>query len=416
MDKFCSLAFGSISTGEFRKSRVCCNNPSSVVDENGKPILVDSDNFDEILNSNTHKEIRKSMLNGESHPSCERCWSVEDNGGMSYRQIWNNIFRKNLGELERNCLPDGSLKNTKIIYLDITLGNKCNLICRMCNPNSSNQWITEDNKFKIWGDNIEDEQDIVWFTLGDITAEDTLEKFKDLKHINFLGGEPLLIDEHLNFLQKLSETKLSKNITLSYNTNLTTLPKKYLEVWKDFQMVSLGVSVDGYDERNDYIRYPVKWKKITKNIEEISKYRNEINLDLSIHSTFQLLNIYYIEEFLDWVYSLGKYGFVRFPFFIWLTFPIWYEVRLLSLDERKKLYKKYTELSSKYKLKFKPNDREHEWIKIFDSHLETMLSNLDSNKVKSGRKEFKRITPLQDTYRKQDIKTLIPKLSRFYEI
>ena len=57
MDKFCSLAFGSISSGEFNKSRVCCNNPSPVLDDSGSPILVNETNLDGILNSKIHKEI-----------------------------------------------------------------------------------------------------------------------------------------------------------------------------------------------------------------------------------------------------------------------------------------------------------------------------------------------------------------------
>jgi len=411
MDKFCSLAFGSISSGEFNKSRVCCNNPSPVLDDSGSPILVNETNLDGILNSKIHKEIRKSMLNGESHSSCERCWSVEDNGGLSYRQIWNSEFKSDLKELKENCFEDGTLKKLKIVYLDATLGNKCNLICRMCNPNSSNLWIPESNKFNIWGP-VDDETDFIWFSLGDITLENTIKNFSDLKHINFLGGEPLIIDEHLNFLEMLVEAKLSRKISLSYNTNLTTIPKKFMGVWKKFQRISLGISVDGYDKVNDYIRYPIKWEKITKNIKELSLYHDEINLDLSIHSTFQLLNIYYIEEFLEWVYSLGEYGFVRFPFFIWLTFPIWYEVRILDKIERTKLQEKYREISRGYKMKFKQNDREQEWIKIFDSHLEQMITELSGDDLSTGRDRFSHFTQVQDEHRKQDINEMIPELAR----
>ena len=69
MDKFCSLAFGSISSGEFNKSRVCCNNPSPVLDDSGSPILVDDNNLivvnSTFLCQGLITRIRKTVLSVE---------------------------------------------------------------------------------------------------------------------------------------------------------------------------------------------------------------------------------------------------------------------------------------------------------------------------------------------------------------
>ena len=35
-------------------------------------------------------------------------------------------------------------------------------------------------------------------------------------------------------------------------------------LWENFRHVSVGVSIDGVEKVNDYIRYPSKWKNIQK--------------------------------------------------------------------------------------------------------------------------------------------------------
>jgi NRPS condensation-like uncharacterized protein len=87
-------------------------------------------------------------------------------------------------------------------------------------------------------------------------------------------------------------------------------------------------------------------------------------------------------------------------------------VRILDKIERTKLQEKYREISRGYKMKFKQNDREQEWIKIFDSHLEQMITELSGDDLSTGRDRFSHFTQVQDEHRKQDINEMIPELAR----
>ena len=94
--------------------------------------------------------------------------------------------------------------------------------------------------------------------------------FKHLKQVNFLGGEPLIIKEHTDFLKQCIKHGIAKNMVLFYTTNLTVLKDELFDVWSEFRHVYLGVSIDGYKEVDDYIRYPSRWDRIEKNIKQVS--------------------------------------------------------------------------------------------------------------------------------------------------
>ena len=85
--------------------------------------------------SDTMKTIRHELLNDQRPPMCERCFREEDSGVRSARLAWNEKY---MFDYEQITTPELSVQ-----YIDIRLGNLCNLKCRMCNPYASNQWVDE---------------------------------------------------------------------------------------------------------------------------------------------------------------------------------------------------------------------------------------------------------------------------------
>lgn len=59
------------------------------------------------------------------------------------------------------------------------------------------------------------------------------------------GGEPLINRGHQEILQHLIEKGESQNIKIEYNTNLSVIPPKLIELWSHFKKVKLFVSLDG---------------------------------------------------------------------------------------------------------------------------------------------------------------------------
>jgi len=291
------------------------------------------------------------------------------------------------------------------------MGNKCNLVCRMCNLNNSNQWDLESDLL-----NIEIPWDYPSTTLPVdekfMADEFFMKNFMHLKHVNFLGGEPLIVDEHYEFLKKCIKFEVSQNIVLSYTTNLTVIKKELLGLWENFRHVSVGVSVDGVDKVNDYIRYGSKWKNIEKNIKKISTYKDEISMDLQIQSTFQLMNVLDWGNLLEWTYNLGDLGFWRIPFANWVSYPEHYDAKLLPKDLKAEALENINKfLDSKKDVVW--DIGEQQWLGILESNLKTFETSFDDEERERHYKVIKKHTKLLDLNRGQHIKDYIPKLEKF---
>ena len=130
MNNFCVLPFNSISIGADGKLRQCCASGSP-----GFQTDVDSVPVESFINNTDIIDIRKSFIKDIQHSKCQRCWDMEKGGVKSFRH-WANIADYGLTSI----IPINKkeiISFEDIQYLDITLGNKCQLACRMCNPTSS---------------------------------------------------------------------------------------------------------------------------------------------------------------------------------------------------------------------------------------------------------------------------------------
>ena len=408
---FCSHLFTSLSFDQRGQVRVCCNNYETPKDENGFPILVTDEDFSMVksLNSDVHTRIRKNILADKQDPGCIRCWQTEDNGAESYRTIWNNSLATGFAEemMVESMDSDGYIGDPYVTFLDFTMGNKCNLICRMCNIDNSNLWEKESkllykDKFKAPETNISVDERFL--------SDEFFEKnFMNLKKVNFLGGEPLIIKEHTDFLKQCIKHDIAKNMILFYTTNLTVLKDELFDLWSQFKHVYLGVSIDGYGEVDDYIRYPSKWEKLEKNIEKVSEWKKELNMDLQIHATFQALNILNYDKLLEWVYSLGDLGFWKIPFSNWVTYPNWYDCRVLSKDLKDVAIERINKfIDSKKDIEW--DIGEEQWLGILKSNLVTLKEELDDDEAIL---KFKVYTKKLDRSRKQHIVNYIPELEKF---
>ena len=411
MKYFCSHLFTALSFDQRGQVRVCCNNYEVPKDEDGNPISITDKDFSMVksLNSDVHTRIRKNILADKQDPGCIRCWQTEDNGAESYRTIWNNTlangFHKDI--MVESMDDDGYVRDPYVTFLDFTMGNKCNLICRMCNIHNSNLWEKEskllyNEDFNIPTRNVSVDDRFL--------SDDFFTKnFLYLKQVNFLGGEPLIIKEHSDFLRQCIKHNIAKNMTLFYTTNLTVVKDELFDLWSEFKHIYLGVSIDGYNEVDDYIRYPSKWDKIEKNIEKVSGWKQELNMDLQIHSTFQALNVLNYDKLLEWVYSLGDLGFWRIPFSNWVTYPNWYDCRVLSDDLKDMGIERITKfIDSKKDIKW--DACEEQWLGILKSNLVTLKETLDDEEAIY---KFKIYTKKLDMHRKQHIINYIPDLDEF---
>lgn len=282
---------------------------------------------DATRNSDSFKQARRQMLSGEMPLACKGCADEEVKGVRSKRLLEN----ANFPETYRAILENGKIEvDRKIEFVELRLGNKCNLKCRTCNPNSSSGWKKD---YKLLSDSLSfvtnyDEPNTDWIDSKEFWSE-LLEHSSSLKIIYINGGEPALIDQHWAFLESLSQGEWSKNVRLTYNSNITIIPEKAFEIWPKFRSVHMSASIDDIGVRNGYLRPPSKWDTIEKNI---LRLKNS-GVHLAITQTISAMNIFYYPEFRQWSDEIGVYAEPNFVFD-----PPFLAVQALPLEVRKDVF------------------------------------------------------------------------------
>ena len=174
-------------------------------------------------------------------------------------------------------------------------------VCLTCNPASSSKWISEYSKLQKEVKFVTDYSNIergVWFERDEFWDQ-LLDRSNSLERIYVNGGEPTMVEKHFVYLEKLIERGLHKQINLWYNINLSQLPPKLIELWKQFKSVNISVSIDDLRERNSYIRNGSDWDTVYNNLLELKKMAW---LDLSIVQTISTYSVLYLPEFYQHFY------------------------------------------------------------------------------------------------------------------
>ena len=235
------------------------------------------------------KNIQQNMLNNIRDGGCEICWKKEDRGFSSLRQHSNQIYKEHINNIKNNI----EVKNP--FYLDLRLGNLCNLKCRMCLSIWSSQIAEEilSNPNEDWLDTptqkiIEINED-AWKLLEDWIP--------DVKRVFMTGGEPTIIKRNLDYINKIIETGYAKNIELIFTTNATNVNRKFLELKDHFKSMHFSVSIDAVGDIANYIRFPSNWKTIKQNLELIGQ--NDVGV--AINTTIQWLNMTRLNEMFKFI-------------------------------------------------------------------------------------------------------------------
>jgi organic radical activating enzyme len=314
-NSFCSIPWIHAATKTNGTSRVCClmsNHDSGNGGLTGHSFKTHT--IEEIHNSEFTRNIRKQFLAGEKPAECNTCWVKEDNGGQSRRMFTNKMYKDVFDYNKALQLTSADGSTTQMpIYWDLRFGNLCNLKCVMCGPQSSSMWYKDwakvhstdhfyDSGTKI---NMSDgskqnrkdrESDYDWWESEHFWEQLDTHK-EQLQHVYLVGGEPMLVEPHYKFLQKLIDSGISKNVVLEYDTNITNVHQRAIDQWKHFKKLMLRVSIDDFGEQNDYIRFPSKWYKLDENIKRIEELLPNTQIEISI--TWQVLNAFTFLKLLD---------------------------------------------------------------------------------------------------------------------
>jgi MoaA/NifB/PqqE/SkfB family radical SAM enzyme len=299
---FCILPWVSLETSPIGTVRPCCLADDEIVDDNGNKFELSTATFSNVQNSKHMQQLRQDFLDGKKPQTCRRCWNEERAGRTS----------KRMHTLERlkHMLPDQewSADAKPLMFLDLKLGNICNLKCRICGSWSSSQYATEELNDLPLGAEKKSNHAYQMLRAGAWPRENQqfwneIDQVVDqIRYIEFTGGEPFMIQEHFAMLQGLVDRGIAGNVEIHYNTNGTQYPDQAEEIWKHFKTVEIAFSIDDLGARFEYQRSNAVWSEVEANIAKFKELRSQhSNIQLQVCSTVNVFNVRYIDQLAWWI-------------------------------------------------------------------------------------------------------------------
>jgi sulfatase maturation enzyme AslB (radical SAM superfamily) len=224
---------------------------------------------------------RTEFTNANSFlPGCSKCELKEKTHGYSLRTITNQTID--------DC------EDNSITKLEIVVDTTCNAACIQCGNSQSSLWRKQyaerDNKKVV---HIQPKNEIN----SKVAQIKKLVDINKVKQFHFWGGEPLLTDTHMKFI---SEIENPEDVFIFYTSNGSIFPDDdVLKVWSRFKDVSINFSIDDLDDRFYYIRWPLKWEKVKRNL-ELFKNNVPSNMNFHINVCVLPLNLLTLDELMNW--------------------------------------------------------------------------------------------------------------------
>ena len=220
----CPYVFGHTHIDPNGDIKFCCG-AFCHYDSDGKPYNVATHTLTEAWNSETLKQTRMDMINGLKPSACHVCWVSENDDntkGTSIRlQAATRLKSEMLERLDYVKQHNGELDQLAFDF-QVSVGNLCNLACKMCSAEFSTAYQTFFNKFHGITTKITTYDWPVTMSLTDI--------FKDhisgMRRLFLTGGEPTITTELIDFMDDIHD--INKSVVVWPSTNCTKISDRLL--------------------------------------------------------------------------------------------------------------------------------------------------------------------------------------------
>jgi sulfatase maturation enzyme AslB (radical SAM superfamily) len=346
----CLYPFVQVSTIPSGFVRPCCyytkflidnpdpGNASDMPDRREtKKFNVSRDSVKAIWESEHMAIIRRQMLAGKPLNGCNQCYREDQVGSTSLRQRSFREWGHHPGV--QAAVKEAGEKNgyttEPVRYFELKPGNLCNLKCRMCNQFDSSKVASEmlelSEKYGVphmltqarMLDQARVEADFDISRMPDWSKLDAFWEEADtllphLETISIAGGEPMLLQNVIRFLDRAVKTGHSRHMKVFLASNFTHFNDDFFEIASNFELFEFIASVDGFGETQEYIRFPSKWPIIAENFKKAKARSVPNRLKALTNITLQILNVMTVTELLDWIdeLELEEPHFHQHPYFL----------------------------------------------------------------------------------------------------
>jgi|TARA_B100000780_G_C21110361_1_gene448675 sulfatase maturation enzyme AslB (radical SAM superfamily) len=257
--------------------------------------------LEEYWNGENIRRIRMQMLNNEVPPECVVCDKKLLNNDV-YRDYFTHLFAHKWEDVIVNTDYDG-YTSMKPVSWDYRFSNLCNFKCRMCGPMLSSSWETEarkQGKIEPWMEpSVKKSIENFQSTVVEEEFSQAVEEHR-IEEIYWVGGEPLMYDQHWKYMQRIIELGDGQGLYARYNTNLSRVSYKGIDLYDDILSKirdwQICASIDGTGAVGEYIRTGLKyneWLEYFKRGIKYSRNRRMMRIDFTLTTPglFELENI-----------------------------------------------------------------------------------------------------------------------------
>jgi len=296
-DKFCVLPWISLETSPIGTTRPCCLAEDEIKDQDGNKYSLMTTDLNVVHNSEYMRKLRQEFLDKKQPQTCRKCWNEERSGRTSKRMHTINRLEHIVTDTEWTA------DAKPLVFIDFKLGNICNLKCRICGSWSSSTFAAEEVRFK-GKDSFHYQmlKDGAWPRRNQRFWQDIDSLMDQVRYLEFTGGEPFMIQEHFDLLQRMVDNGIAHNVEIHYNTNGSKFPEHAEEIWKHFKLIEIAFSIDDVDERFEYQRANAIWSEVNTNMDRFEQLRERnTNIQLQVCSTVNVFNVMYLEGLANWI-------------------------------------------------------------------------------------------------------------------
>jgi organic radical activating enzyme len=294
-DTWCANAYMNLSIIPRGAIKPCCMSKKEFVTNNGNKTL-DQASIKDFWNSKDRLRFSRELEKGRKVPQCNACWQEEAAGKESKRLRDNKLYKDR--NLSFRTLP---------LVIDLSMGNLCNLKCRICSSTHSTQWLREDAQiyqpdnikgwmtqptYQVMKNSFHESNDNVW--------EDIKDLLPNAEKLDFAGGEPFYIDAHWKIVDFLVENGYCKKQHIHYNTNGSIFPEAHIDKLNQFKTVDIQISSDGVGKQFEYMRHGSPFDVCEETINKFIDAKNNSNtnwmlgacLSLSAYNVYDFFTTY----------------------------------------------------------------------------------------------------------------------------
>lgn len=233
-----------------------------------------------VWNSERIRRVRKNFIDYKFMENCKHCIHQAETKNIE------NIF--SIQHFDHIAPENLNIKHpTRLI---LRLNSTCNMACVMCDEKTSSRVRT-----------IREKKPKLPSMYNETFFNEIDQILPKIKHIEFYGGEPFLVKEHIRIFDMMMKKNLRTQIYV--NTNLMSLNNKTKEYLKKLNFKHIAVSMDAFHkEVHESIRVGIRHDVFIQNFEWLislaRKKKIFLNLNVTEHrkNWFDLPNVFDFAE------------------------------------------------------------------------------------------------------------------------